>query len=56
MRKRRLVEIGSIEETEVDEPSEGNLLGWVLFYGKLLLLLIGYLLFFIHLIKNIEVI
>jgi hypothetical protein len=49
-------DLTNIEESEVDEPSEGNLLGWVLFYGKLLFLLIGYLLFFIHIIKNIEVI
>jgi hypothetical protein len=49
-------DLTNIEETEVDEPSEGNLLGWVLFYGKLLLLLIGYLLFFIHVIENVEII
>ena len=44
-----------IEQTEVDQPSWGNTLGWILFYGKLAFSAIGYSLFFVHMYKYIVI-
>ena len=45
-----------IEQTDVKQPNTGNILGWILFYGKLAFLIIGYISFFIYLLDNIEII
>ncbi len=54
--KKRIKEKDKIEEPEVDEPVKGNILGWFLFYGKLIFLLGGYIFFFIQITRDIEII
>lgn len=41
---------GRNEEDEVKEPEEKNQLGWLLYKGKLLTLVIGYVLIFVYFI------
>ena len=41
---------GRNEEDEVKEPEEKNKLGWILYKGKLLTLVIGYVLIFVYFI------